>query len=326
MPAPLLEVRGLKTYFTLWGGVVKALDGIDLTLGVGEIMGIVGESGGGKSVTAFSIMRLIDPPGRIEAGKILFEGEDLLSKSEAEMRKMRGRAISMVFQDPMTALNPLHTIKDQIDEALRLHTGMNERERGERILSLLHEVGIPNPEERLSSYPHQFSGGMLQRVVIAIALAAGPRLIIADEPTTALDVTVQAQILSLMEATVRERGAALILITHDLAVAAGMADKIAVMYCGRVVEAGTADSVIRSPAHPYTRGLLNSMPSAAQTKGRLAQIPGVVPSLLDLPPGCAFAPRCELACDACGAGVPAMVQVEPGHEAACFALNGGGNI
>ena len=225
----LLDIQGLKTQFHLFAGTVKALDGIDLTLREQEILGIVGESGGGKSVAAYSLLRLIDPPGTV-SGKIYFEGQDLLQKSEAEMRKIRGRDISMVFQDPMTALNPLQTIQEQMDEMLRLHTDKNPAERLEAILELLREVGISNPEERLRAYPHQFSGGMLQRVVIAIALAARPKLIIADEPTTALDVTVQAQILRLMEGVVRKHSAALILITHDLAVVAGITERVAVMY------------------------------------------------------------------------------------------------
>ena len=301
----LLDIQGLKTQFHLFAGTVKALDGIDLTLREQEILGIVGESGGGKSVAAYSLLRLIDPPGTV-SGKIYFEGQDLLQKSEAEMRKIRGRDISMVFQDPMTALNPLQTIQEQMDEMLRLHTDKNPAERLEAILELLREVGISNPEERLRAYPHQFSGGMLQRVVIAIALAARPKLIIADEPTTALDVTVQAQILRLMEGVVRKHSAALILITHDLAVVAGITERVAVMYCGRVVEEGTTDDVIHAPLHPYTKGLLNSIPRMDGKSDRLFQIPGIVPSLLALPPGCAFAPRCSEATDICTREVPAM--------------------
>jgi len=321
----LLDVKGLKTYFRLFKGTVKALDGIDLRVREQEIVGIVGESGGGKSVAAFSILRLVDPPGKIEAGEIFFEGTDLLTKSEAEMRSIRGRDISMIFQDPMTALNPLHTIQDQIDEILRLHTNLNGAGRREKILSLLREVGIPDPEERLRSYPHQFSGGMLQRVVIAIALAAQPKLIIADEPTTALDVTVQAQILRLMEEMVKRHRAALILITHDLAVVANLTRRVAVMYCGKIVEEGPTDEVVGSPLHPYTRGLLQSIPSLAKKRtgkvARLPQIPGIVPSLLDLPAGCAFAPRCpeaaRVAGKSCVDEAPQARSVGNGCKVAC---------
>jgi oligopeptide/dipeptide ABC transporter ATP-binding protein len=316
----LLDIRGLKTQFHLFAGTVKAVDGLSLTLKEREILGIVGESGGGKSVAAYSILRLIDPPGEIAAGEILFEGTDLLGKSEAEMRAVRGRDISMIFQDPMTALNPLHTIHEQIDEMLRLHTPLRARERRERALSLLREVGIPNPEDRLRAYPHQFSGGMLQRVVIAIALAARPKLIIADEPTTALDVTVQAQILRLMEGVVRTRGTALILITHDLAVVAGLTERVAVMYCGRIVEEGLTDQVVRAPLHPYTKGLLNSIPRMERGADRnvhLPQIPGATPGLLNLPEGCAFAPRCPDALDICLRLAPQERQVEAGRKTAC---------
>jgi oligopeptide transport system ATP-binding protein len=319
----LLDIRDLKTQFHLFAGTVKAVDGLSLTLGEREILGIVGESGGGKSVAAYSILRLIDPPGEIAAGEVFFEGADLLKKSEAEMRAIRGKDISMIFQDPMTALNPLHTIHEQIDEMLRLHTPLGAKERREKTLSLLGEVGIPNPEDRLNAYPHQFSGGMLQRVVIAIALAARPKLIIADEPTTALDVTVQAQILRLMEGVVKNHGAALILITHDLAVVAGLTERVAVMYCGRVVEEGPTDQVVHAPLHPYTKGLLNSIPRMEREAGKgdknahLPQIPGSAPGLLDLPDGCAFAPRCSDALERCSRLAPAMRQVDAERKTAC---------
>ena len=317
MQTPLLEIRNLKTQFHLFAGTVKALDGIDITLREQEILGIVGESGGGKSVAAFSILRLIDPPGEIAGGEILFEGQDLLLKSDADMRKIRGRDISMIFQDPMTALNPVQTIHAQMDEMLRLHTSQNPAERMETILSLLQEVGISNPDERLRSYPHQFSGGMLQRVVIAIALAARPKLIIADEPTTALDVTVQAQILRLMERVVHNHKTALIFITHDLAVVAGLTERVAVMYTGRIVEEGPTDTVIHNPLHPYTKGLLSSIPRMDKPSYRLPQIPGMVPSLLNLPPGCSFAPRCPEAQGICSQNIPAMCAVGKGHRVAC---------
>ncbi len=317
MEKTLLEIKGLKTQFHLFAGTVKALDGIDLTLSEQEILGVVGESGCGKSVAAFSILGLIDPPGEIAAGEILFEGQDLRKKSEEELRHIRGRDIAMIFQDPMTALNPLQTIHAQLDEMLRLHTTQNAKERLETILSLLNEVGISNPRERLRAYPHQFSGGMLQRVVIAIALAAQPKLLIADEPTTALDVTVQAQILRLMEGVVRNHKTALIFITHDLAVVAGLTERVAVMYCGRIVEEGLTDTVIHAPKHPYTRGLLHSIPRMDTRAGSLPQIPGMVPSLLRLPPGCAFAPRCPDAFELCRREIPGMRMVGERHRTAC---------
>lgn len=323
----LLEIRGLKTFFHLFAGTVRAVDGIDLALREQEIMGIVGESGCGKTVTAYSIMRLIDPPGQITADSLLFRGEDLLKKSEIEMRRIRGRDISMIFQDPMTALNPLQTIQEQIDEMLRLHTDMTTTARTDRILELLGEVGISNPRERLKNYPHQFSGGMLQRVVIAIALAAQPKLIIADEPTTALDVTVQAQILRLMEAVVKNHNTALILITHDLAVVAGLTERVAVMYCARIVEEGPTEAVVHAPLHPYTKGLLDSIPRMEHKilqngkAGRLPQIPGMVPSLMDLPQGCAFAPRCPRAMPRCKEVSPSMTDMGMGHRVACHLYN-----
>ena len=313
----LLEIRGLKTRFHMFAGTVKALDGIDLVVREQEIVGLVGESGGGKSVAGFSILGLIDPPGEIAAGEILFRGEDLLKKSEAEMRAIRGGDISMIFQDPMTALNPLQTIHAQMDEMLRLHTSLDAGQRTERILSLLQEVGISNPEYRLRSYPHQFSGGMLQRVVIATALAAHPKLIIADEPTTALDVTVQAQILRLLEGVVKNNRTALIFITHDLAVVAGLTERVAVMYCGRIVEEGPTDSIIGSPLHPYTQGLLLSIPRMEKRGGRLPQIPGMVPSLLGLPKGCAFAPRCPKVLPLCTENTPCVRTAEGGRKVAC---------
>ena len=321
----LLDVKNLRTSFRVFAGragfqTFNAVDGVDFTLREQEILGLVGESGGGKSVTGFSILRLIDSPGRLE-GEILYRGEDLLKKTETEMRRVRGREIAMIFQDPMTALNPLHTVGHQLDEMLRLHTPLDKRQRRDRALSLLQEVGIPNGEERLSAWPHQFSGGMLQRVVIAISLAAQPRLIIADEPTTALDVTIQAQILHLIVDRVKTHGTALILITHDLAVVAGITQRIAVMYCGKIVEEGPTDAVIHTPLHPYTRGLLNSIPSMTGHRKRLAQIPGMVPSLTDLPEGCSFAPRCLEAEERCLKQCPVLwrpVSCKDGHKAACW--------
>ena len=314
----LLEVRNLQTRFELFRGTVKAVDGVDFTLREGEILGIVGESGGGKSVTGFSLLGLIDPPGRVAAGEVIFRGENLLEKSEEEMRRIRGKEISMIFQDPMTSLNPLQTIGRQIDEMLALHTPLSPADRRKRSLELLREVGIPNPEDRLENYPHQFSGGMRQRVVIAIALAANPKLIIADEPTTALDVTVQAQILALMENLVKRFGSALILITHDLAVVSEMTHRVAVMYCGRVVEEGPTRELVHNPFHPYTKGLLESIPRlSGERSRRLPQIPGMVPNLFDLPPGCSFAPRCGYATELCRKEAPRMRTVAPGRMVSC---------
>ena len=314
----LLEVKNLRTCFELFRGTVKAVDGVDFTLKAGEILGIVGESGGGKSVTGFSLLGLIDPPGRIAGGEVLFRGEDLLKKSEEEMRRIRGKEISMIFQDPMTSLNPLQTIGRQIDEMLALHTDLSSAGRRARILELLNEVGIPTPEDRLDCYPHQFSGGMRQRVVIAIALAANPKLIIADEPTTALDVTVQAQILKLMENLVKKFGSALILVTHDLAVVSEMTHRVVVMYCGKIVEEAPTAELIRAPRHPYTKGLLGSIPRITGVRTRrLPQIPGMAPHLFDLPKGCSFAPRCTCATERCREEAPAMRELSAGRRAAC---------
>ena len=314
---PLLSVRGLKTYFHTFGGVVKAVDGVDFDLAAGEILGLVGESGGGKSMIGFSIMGLIDPPGRVEAGEVRFEGQDLLRLDEAGMRRMRGKRIGMIFQDPMTALNPLYTVGNQLEEMLRLHTDLPAAARRARCIEMLSEVGIPQPEERLNNYPHQFSGGMRQRVVIAIAMIARPRLLIADEPTTALDVTIQAQLLRLMKRQVEQSSASLILITHDLAAVSQMADQVVVLYCGRIVERGPTARLIRSPAHHYTRGLLDSIPHEDRSRRRLHQIPGSVPNIRKLPPGCTFAPRCPAARPLCREVEPVLSEFAPGHAAAC---------
>ena len=263
------------------------------------------------------MIRLIDEPGRIESGEILFAGRDLMKLSEREMNRVRGKDISMVFQDAMTSLNPVYTIGQQIDEVLRLHTSMGRAERRRASVELLRSVGISNPEGRLGSYPHQFSGGMRQRVVIAIALAARPRLIIADEPTTALDVTVQAQILRLMTDLIHAEGCSLMLITHDLAVVSEIADRINVMYCGRIVESGPARAVIDGSLHPYTLGLINSIPDLNREQGRFKTIPGIVPNMFDLPQGCRFSPRCERAQDLCRTSAPDLRELEPGHCVAC---------
>lgn len=314
----LLEVKGLKTYFHTFKGVVKAVDDVSFTLKEGEILGIVGESGSGKSVTSFSILKLVEDPGVVEADHILFDGKDLGRASEREMTKIRGKDISMVFQDPMTSLNPLYTVQKQMEEVLILHEPqMNAAQRRERCLELLSAVGIPNPAERLKEYPNQFSGGMRQRVIIAIALATNPRLLIADEPTTALDVTIQEQILKLMRKLVKEHNTALILITHDLAVVSQMVDRINVMYCGKLVETGSTWDIVHANAHPYTEGLLNSIPKLWEDRDRLDYIPGMVPNMFELPEGCYFAPRCKYCQELCRHEKPQMQEIGPGHMAAC---------
>lgn len=314
----LLDVQGLKTYFHTFKGVVKAVDDVSFSLKEGEILGIVGESGSGKSVTSFSILKLVEDPGVVDAEHIMFEGKDLAKISEKDMAKIRGKDISMVFQDPMTSLNPLYTIQRQMEEVLILHEPqMNKAQRRERCIELLHAVGIPNPEERLKEYPNQFSGGMRQRVIIAIALATNPKLLIADEPTTALDVTIQEQILKLMKKLVKEHNTSLILITHDLAVVSQMVDKINVMYCGKLVETGKTEDIIYHNAHPYTEGLLNSIPKLYEDRDRLDYIPGMVPNMFELPEGCYFAPRCKYCQEICRHQKPQMQEVGPGHMAAC---------
>jgi oligopeptide/dipeptide ABC transporter ATP-binding protein len=318
MNGRLLHVDGLKTYFHTFGGLVKAVDGVEFFLREGEILGVVGESGCGKSVVGFSIMGLIDSPGQIESGKIIFNGVNLLDLDERAMRKVRGKEITMIFQDPMTSLNPLYTIQAQMEEVMKLHSNMNSEQRRNRCIELLDAVGISQPASRLKNYPHQFSGGMRQRVIIAIALTANPKLVIADEPTTALDVTIQSQILRLMQRLVKEHRTALMLITHDLAVVSEMTDRIIVMYCGRVVEKGTRDDIINRCRHPYTLGLLGSIPNLATKQKRLSQIPGMVPNIMDLPPGCAFAPRCDFAQENCRTHRPELTELAPGHAVACY--------
>ena len=312
----LLQVRHLRTWFKTFKGTVKAVDDVSFDIRQGEVLAVVGESGGGKSVTGFSLIRLIEEPGYIESGEILFDGKDLMKLSEHEMNKLRGKDISMIFQDPMTSLNPVYTIGQQLDETLRLHTGMSRGERRQASVDLLRAVGISNPESRLKNYPHQFSGGMRQRVVIAIALAARPRLIVADEPTTALDVTIQAQILKLMTDLIRAEGCSLMLITHDLAVVSEVADRINVMYCGKIVESGAARDVIDRSAHPYTHGLISSIPDLGTEKERLDTIPGIVPNMFDLPSGCYFSPRCSRAQERCRREAPQLREVARGHCAA----------
>jgi len=314
----LLDVRNLQTYFYTPKGVVKAVDRVSFNLHRGEVLGIVGESGGGKSVTGFSLLRLIEYPGRIVGGEVIFKGVDLLKKSEQYMRSLRGKEISMVFQDPMTSLNPVYTVGNQLEESLILHQDLTKEQRKRRCIELLTMVGIPNPEKRLKDYPHQFSGGMRQRVIIAIALASKPDLIIADEPTTALDVTIQAQILKLMKKLSEETGSALILITHDLAVISELTDRVNVMYCGNLVETGHTKAVIQNPAHPYTEGLLRSIPDIADTKPRLEPIPGIVPNMYELPQGCKFSDRCKYCQSVCREQEPPLLEVGRGRKVLCF--------
>ncbi|MSP87515.1 MAG: ABC transporter ATP-binding protein [Alphaproteobacteria bacterium] len=297
--APTLVVENLRTHFFTRAGVVKAVDDVSFTVTKGRILGLVGESGSGKSITGFSIIGLVDPPGRVVEGRILFQGRDLASLAENEARKLRGSRIAMIFQDPMMTLNPVLRIDTQMIEAVQAHEPVDRETARQRARDALGKVGIPSPDERLKAYPHQFSGGMRQRVAIATALLHRPELIICDEPTTALDVTIQGQILYEMQKLCRDSGTALIWITHDLSVIAGLADEVCVMYAGRIVEAGTVDEVLDRPLHPYTLGLIGSVPSR-NVRGRpLAQIPGMTPSLLSLPPGCAFRTRCERADAAC---------------------------
>ena len=311
-------MEGLKTYFKTADGMVKAVDGVDLTLRPGGILGLVGESGCGKSVTALSILRLLPRTGHIVGGRILFEGQDLTAASEEEMREVRGNAVSMIFQEPMTSLNPVFTVGNQVAEVIRQHLPLPEREVRARVIEMFELVGIPDPLNRVRDYPHQLSGGMRQRVMIAIALACNPRVLIADEPTTALDVTIQAQILELMRELQRKNRMAIILITHDLGVIAEMADEVAVMYAGKVVEHGSVEQIFDNPLHPYTQGLLASIPSLAARGRPLNAITGAVPHPLNLPPGCLFAPRCPRAFARCPTAFPARMEQGAGHDVACY--------
>jgi peptide/nickel transport system ATP-binding protein len=317
--APLLAVEDLKTHFFTSEGTVHALDGVSFAIAPGETLGIVGESGCGKSVTALSILRLLPRKGaRVVGGRVLFEGRDLLPLPEGEMRKIRGNRIAMIFQEPMTSLNPVHTIGAQIAEAVRIHQRLSPAAARARAADMLRLVHIPDAPHRLADYPHQFSGGMRQRAMIAMALACNPKLLIADEPTTALDVTIQAQILRLMLELKERIGAAIMLITHDLGVVAETCQRIIVMYAGRTVEEASVLELFDRPAHPYTRGLLASIPHRSSANRRLAEIPGTVPSLREPIAGCAFAPRCPIAIDRCRSEAPPMLALAPGHRAACF--------
>ncbi len=318
--AKLLEIQDLRTQFFTAGGVVHAVDDVSWDVDEGETVAIVGESGCGKSVSALSILRLIPwPPGRVVGGSIHFLGRDLLQLSDEEIRKVRGREISMVFQEPMTSLNPVLSINRQLTETMEHHLGMTHEQAEKRAVELLQMVGISDPERRLAQYPHHFSGGMRQRVMIALALSCEPKLIIADEPTTALDVTIQAQILQLMKDLTKRLGVALIIITHNLGVVARYADRVNVMYAGKIIEEGTADQIYHNPRHPYTIGLLSSVPRMDLHRGkRLVPIDGQPPDLTRLDGGCAYRARCRWKIDRCAGAIPPLTQVEPAHEAACF--------
>ena len=317
----LLEVEHLQTHFPTRDGIVKAVNDVSFHIGEGELLGLVGESGCGKSITALSVMRLIAPPGKIVAGSIKFKGEELTTASNARMREIRGNDIAMIFQDPMTSLNPVYTVGEQIAEALRLHRNLNKKQAIEASIEAMHEVSIPAPERRVRDYPHQLSGGMRQRVMIAMALACNPLLLVADEPTTALDVTIQAQILELLDDLRKNRKLAVLLITHDLGVVAEVADRVAVMYTGKIVEQSGVDEIFENPKHPYTRGLLKSVPKLSSKEigraTRLSTIEGTVPSPTNLPKGCHFAPRCEFRMEVCTHGEIPLYHLETGEKVRC---------
>jgi peptide/nickel transport system ATP-binding protein len=324
--SPLLEIRGLKTHFATDDGMVQAVDGVDITVGRGETVGVVGESGCGKTVTALSVLKLIAmPPGKIVAGQILYQGRDLVPLDTQDMDRVRAKEIAMVFQEPMTSLNPVYTIGEQIAEVLRRHEGLSRKGAIDRTVEMLRLVQIPNADKRFDDYPHQFSGGMRQRVMIAMALACSPKLLIADEPTTALDVTIQAQILDLLADMKARFGMAVMLITHAMGVVAETAQRVVVMYAGKVIEEAPVEQLFADPKHPYTQGLIRSIPridTAAMKKQRLEAIPGVVPSLLNPPPGCRFAARCRYAMPKCRDAVPPLRHVGGGHSVACVLHEG----
>jgi peptide/nickel transport system ATP-binding protein len=321
MGEPLLEIRGLRTYFATDDGIVQAVDGVDLTINRGETLGVVGESGCGKTVTALSVLKLIPmPPGRIASGQILWRGRDLVPLRAEEMDNIRTKEIAIVFQEPMTSLNPVYTIGEQIAEVVRRHERLGRRAALEKTIEMLRLVRIPYPERRVHDYPHQFSGGMRQRVMIAMALSCNPKLLIADEPTTALDVTIQAQILELLQDLKARFGMAVMLITHAMGVVAETAQRVVVMYAGKIIEEAPVERLFERPYHPYTQGLIRSIPRidhAATRKARLEAIGGVVPNLLNLPSGCRFAPRCRFATEVCRAAIPPLREIAPGHKVAC---------
>ena len=320
----LLEIEELRTYFNVEGGIAKAVDNVSFKIKQGEILGLVGESGSGKSVTSLSIMRLIpNPPGFIKSGKLIYKGQDLIGLSWPEIRKIRGNEISMIFQEPMTSLNPVFTIGEQVMEPIILHQNKTKEEAFDLAVNMLELVGVPDARKRMTSYPHQFSGGMRQRVMIAMALACNPDLLIADEPTTALDVTIQAQILDLMvEMKNRRPESAILLITHDLAVVAETCQRVAVMYCGKIQEIADTITLFKTPLHPYTQGLINSIPSL-ESKHRLNAIPGNVPNIMHLPKGCSFCSRCTKKMKICEEKIPELVEVKPGHQVRCHLYSEG---
>lgn len=323
MSQVLLEVRGLSTELATANGPIRPVDDIHLRIEPGQTVGLVGESGCGKSTLAYSLLRLVPAPGRIVAGEILWKGRDLLRLTESDIRQVRGKEISLIFQEPSAALNPVLTVGEQVSETLRAHDGMAGPDAHQRTVDLFRAVGIPDPAERVSDYPHQMSGGMKQRVLIAMAIACSPDLLIADEPTTALDVTIQSQIMDLLARLKERLQVAILLISHDLGVVAENADRVAVMYAGRIVEEASVDSLFKDPKHPYTAALLRSIPRRPDSPGypareKLEVIPGTVPDPADLPPGCAFAPRCPLKFEPCLDAVPALAEVSPGHHAACY--------
>ncbi|MGL5448618.1 MAG: ABC transporter ATP-binding protein [Rhabdaerophilum sp.] len=317
MSQPVLSVRDLQVEFVTRRGTLRALDGVSFDIAKGEILGVVGESGAGKSVTGSALIGLIDPPGRIAAGEVRLHGERIDNLDAESLRRLRGKKIGMIFQDPLTSLNPLYRVSEQLIQTIRTHTNLSERAARDRAIGLLNEVGIPAAERRIDSYPHEFSGGMRQRVVIALALCAEPDFVIADEPTTALDVSVQAQIIALLKRLCAERGMAAMLVTHDMGVIAETADRVAVMYAGRVVEIGPVRDVIKEPKHPYAKGLMGAIPSLEADIDRLTQIPGSMPRLSAIPAGCAFNPRCTEVFDRCRSERPGLINVGTNHKAAC---------
>ena len=319
---PLLEVKNLHTFFTTKKGIVKAVNDVSYSLEAGKTIGIVGESGSGKSVSAMSILQLLDGNGYIDSGEILLNGRDLTKLPLKEMNKIRGNEISVIFQEPMTSLNPVFSVDRQLSEPFMIHQGMNKQEAHREALKMLYDVQIPNPEVVIKQYPHQLSGGMRQRVMIAMALACSPKILVADEPTTALDVTIQAQVLDLMNDLKKKIDTSILFITHDLSVIAEMDDSVMVMYAGKVVELADVETIFGNPLHPYTRGLISSRPDMSTSSTRLNVIPGNVPDLSDLPVGCAFQSRCGVVCDKCRQGTAELVEVEPGHFVRCFVTGG----
>jgi peptide/nickel transport system ATP-binding protein len=314
----ILKIENLKTYFDTWAGIVKAVDGVSLDVKEGETLGLVGESGSGKSVTALSILRIFPRPGKIIDGRIIYKGENLLEKTENDLQKIRGKEIAYIFQDPATSLNPVFNIADQLIEVIRRHQSVTKKEALEKAVELLRLVEIPDPEIKIWNYPHQLSGGMKQRIAVARALSCQPSLLLADEPTTNLDVTIQAQILQLMKSLKEKLGMSMILITHDMGVVAGVADRITVLYAGRICETADTKTIFYKPKHPYTVALLTSVPSLALRREKLAVIPGAIPNLIEPPTGCRFHPRCEYAKAECAKEIPPLEEIEPGHYVACI--------